>query len=337
MANRRWNIGILLLLAIFLAVLLQFFVASQNIRKLVLPSETGSGKEETKRQIVLISQEIDNPFWRSVEQGAREAASQFGMELQYTGPYRINPEEQVKLLQKAIAARADAIIVQGIGDAGQQQAIAEADLLGIPIIAVDTDEPSSSRLSFIGTDNIAAGQETGKLIIRHSDGEPGVIGVLLGSDLAASQQLRLEGLRSVIKEHPQLTVAEVRASDISRLQAEQQAEEMLRMHPEMNYMVGFSSLDGIGIAQAVKRLKPGAVTIYAFDDLEETLTGIQQGSIHATMVQQPFRMGYEAIAQLDRHFKGRKVHEQILTPIQLIDQKKTTSSSVSGQSSGGSR
>lgn len=54
-------------------VLVQFYLSTERIRGLVTPLEA-SEEDHTKLQIALISQELDNPFWRSVEQGALEAA-----------------------------------------------------------------------------------------------------------------------------------------------------------------------------------------------------------------------------------------------------------------------
>ncbi len=322
MANRkRWNIGVLLLLIIFAYVLVQFYLSTERIRGLVTPLEA-SGKEHAKLQIALISQELDNPFWRSVEQGALRAAGQYGMELQYMGPFRINAEEQMKLLEKAIASKMDGIILQGIGTEQDKALIEKANKLGIPVITVDTDEPGSKRLAYVGTNNAYAGQEMGRLIANSDKTEPsGVIGVLVGSKEAANQRLRLEGFQSVIAAKKGLTIAEVRASNISRLQAAQQAEQMLKDHPEITYMVGFSSLDGIGMAEAVARVKPGGVTIFAFDDLEDTIAAIKKKQIEASIVQQPSQMGYEAMSLLNQYFQGEAVSSQQYTPISVVTEK----------------
>lgn len=136
-----------------------------------------------------------------------------------------------------------------------------------------------------------------------------------------NQRLRLQGFEKIINASPQLTIAEVRSSNISLLQASQQAEELLRSHPDIAYMIGFSALDGIGIAEAVERLKLDHVQIYAFDDLEDTIEALKQGKISASIVQQPYAMGYEAVSLLNSHFNGLSAAEQQYTPVSVIDQK----------------
>lgn len=306
MSNRRWSISLLALTVIFLCLLLQFLFSTLRIRELVKPPSEASNT--APRHIVLISQELDNPYWRSVEQGARAAAQQNSWELEYTGSFRINPAEQTKLLEKAIAAKADAILVQGLGDPQYRQWIDKAMDQGIAVLTVDTDEPDSKRLSYVGTDNEEAGRQMGELIAQKI-GKTGSIGVLVGST-ADSQRLRLQGLQEAIQLYPDLTITEVRTSNISRLQAEQQATELLTKHPQIQIMAGLSALDGIGIMKATERTGRPTLNIFAFDDLQETVDGIRQCKITSSIVQQPYQIGYDAIKLLEQHWSGQAPEKQ---------------------------
>ncbi|WP_199617588.1 substrate-binding domain-containing protein [Paenibacillus alkalitolerans] len=303
MSNRKWTFSIVLLFLLFAWLLLQFTGSVLQIRKLVVPLQAESAAGADTAHIVLISQELDNPFWRFIEQGAREAAAGFGMELEYTGPARINPAEQIKNLDKAIAAKADAIIVQGINDPEYRRLIDKAAGLGIPVVTVDTDEPDSRRLAYVGTDNLGAGRQMGELVAEAS-GKQGSIGVLISHEKAENQRLRLDGFRSVIDRYPGLEIVEAASSDISRLQAAQRAQNMLSRHPQIQYMVGFSSLDGLGIIEAAQRVRPAGVRIFGFDDLPETVKAVQACRIEATIVQRPVEMGFKAVQLLNGYFQG---------------------------------
>ncbi|QYR22865.1 substrate-binding domain-containing protein [Paenibacillus sp. sptzw28] len=318
MSNRKWYLGLLILFVIFAGLLLQFFFSSLRIRELVHSLEPDPG-EEAGRHIVLISQELDNPFWRSVEQGALEASRKYKFDLQYDGPLRINASEQIKLLAKAIAAKADAVLVQGINDPQYRELINKAVSMGIPVITVDTDEPGSRRLSYVGTDNLEAGKQMGKLVAKAAAGSPGGIGVLVGSKQAANQQLRLEGFRSVISHYPKLNVVSVRASNISLLQASGEAEDMLNKEKQIRYLIGFSTLDGVGLMEAAARMHRQDVRIFAFDDLPETIEGIRHDKIKSTIVQQPREMGYKAVSLLSYYFQGKPLQPENYTSTKVLD------------------
>lgn len=327
MSSRSWNIAIIILFTLFACLLLQFVFSTLRLRELANP-DPDPGNGNPPPHIVLIAQEIDNPYWRTVEQGAREAAGKYRMNVEYTGPIRINPEEQIRLLEKAIAAKADAILVQGMNDPRQRELIGQAADLGIPVVTVDADEPGSRRLSYIGTDNVNAGKTMGELVAKAAGGR-GSIGVLIASGKSYSQQLRLIGFREVIGRYPGLRVAGVRASENSRLQGAQQAEELFAEHSEVRYMIGFSALDGLGILEAANRLRPGGLHIFAFDDLAETKEAVRQCRIMSTIVQQPREMGYGAISLLHDYYQGKKPKPQNFTQMDIF-----TSSKAAGGSGG---
>ncbi len=305
MFNRKWTFTIVFIFILFAWLTGQFIISLMNLHRLVEPLRVNpsSPNAPESRRVVLIAQERDNYFWRAIERGAREAAEQNGMELAYMGPDRINPEEQIKLLDKAILVKPDGILVQGLNDPRYGELIDRAAGQGIPVITVDTDEPGAERLAYVGTDNEAAGKQMGRLVMEAS-GQQGSIGVLIGNAQAENQKLRLAGFRSAISRYSGFKIIEVASSEISRLQAAQTAEAMLLNHPEIRYMVGFSSMDGPGIVEASERIGKGELRIFAFDDPSETLEAFQNGDISAVVVQQPVEMGKKAIGLLGDYFEG---------------------------------
>ncbi|HEY2971248.1 MAG TPA: substrate-binding domain-containing protein [Pyrinomonadaceae bacterium] len=67
------------------------------------------------------------------------------------------------------------------------------------------------------------------------------------------------------------------------------------------------SYNGPAILNAVKEAnKTGQVKIIAFDEEDETLAGVKQGAIFATVVQQPHEFGYQAIKLMYQYLKGDK-------------------------------
>ncbi|HZG84084.1 substrate-binding domain-containing protein [Paenibacillus sp.] len=310
-----WNIGLAALLLALAACLAQVAETARSVRDLV--GVRGEGESVGAPRAVLVSQEADNPFWRAVERGAREAAAQGGWLLEYAGPRRIDPEEQLRLLDKAIASGADAILVQGIGDERFRRLIDDAVRRGIVVITVDTDEPGSARQAYVGSNNEQAGETVGLLVAEASRGR-GAVGVLIGDERAPNQIQRLEGFRRAIARYPGLAIADVAASSISRLRAAAEAERMLREHPEIGFMVGFSSLDGIGIGDAAERAGLPLPNIYAFDDVPETMAGIAGCRIAATIQQQPARMGELAMELARQGAAGQPLPEYNYTAADVV-------------------
>ncbi|UVI30174.1 substrate-binding domain-containing protein [Paenibacillus spongiae] len=321
MSKRNWAPGLiaLLLVCCYVLVLVKFFSSTLAIDRLVRQIEPGKAEAATLKHVVLIAQELDNPFWRMVEQGASEAAGQLGMRIDYMGPIRINPSEQMTLLAKSIAARPDAIVLQGISDPDYDRLINQAAEQGIPVIAVDADEPGSRRLAYVGTDNREAGRRMGELVVKGAGGN-GRIGVIIGSERADNQRHRLEGFRSVIAMTPGYEIMDVRSSNISRIQAAQQAEAMLHEHKRIGTIVGFSALDAPGILEGIRASGHTDVRVFGFDEVEETRRGLTEGEIQAAIVQQPCEMGAKSVHLLAQYFKGRTtLPERHYIPIHIVD------------------
>jgi ribose transport system substrate-binding protein len=74
------------------------------------------------------------------------------------------------------------------------------------------------------------------------------------------------------------------------------AEAVLARHPDINCLVGLWAYNPPALLQAVKEAnKLGQVHIVAFDENEETLQGIKDGHIVGTVVQDPYKFGYESM------------------------------------------
>jgi ribose transport system substrate-binding protein len=319
-SNKTWTWGLLSIFLVFCYFLFQFLSSTLKIDDLVRQMEQSKAADKPIKHVVLIAQELDNPFWRTVEKGAKEAAVQLGMKIDYMGPIRINPSEQTNLLEKSIAARPDAILVQGIKEQKYDLLISKAIDQGIPVITVDADEPGSRRLAYVGTDNREAGKRMGELVVKDA-GAKGHIGVIIGSELADNQQLRLEGFRSVILNTPGFEIVAVRSSNISRIQAARQTEAILNQYASIQTIVGFSSLDAAGIVEGIKATNRADVRVFGFDDLEETKQGIAHGAIVASVVQQPKEIGSKSVYLLEEFFRGQSFPVKHFTTTDILDGK----------------
>ena len=247
---------------------------------------------------VLVPEELDNEYWRVVEKGAKAAAKEYGVILEYVGPKQANIDDHLKTIEMSAASKVDGIMTQGLSDNQFTPLINRIVASGIPVITVDTDTANSKRMAYIGTDNYYSGYMAGKALITDTRGKANVA-IITGSFYANHQQQRVKGFQDAVKSEKGIHIVDVVESEISRVRAAEKAYQILKNHPEVNAFYGTSALDGIGIAQVVdKFFKPGRVYIIGFDTLPETLDYIRKGTINATVVQEPYQMGYEAVKMM---------------------------------------
>jgi ribose transport system substrate-binding protein len=83
------------------------------------------------------------------------------------------------------------------------------------------------------------------------------------------------------------------------------------------------SYNGPAILSAVREAnKVDKIKIVAFDEEDETLNGVKDGAIYATVVQQPFEFGYQSMALMAKVLNGDKsqipASKQIFVPTLAI-------------------
>lgn len=328
--HRKWLAAMAIVLCALGFVLYEFITAAtQNVD--LVRSMMKESDYSVSKHVILISQERNTPYWQTLEQGAAKTASELNIGMEYWAPYRLNPEEQQNLLAKAIAARPDAILLQGLKTGEYDSLIREAGEAGIAVVAVDSDAPASGRLAYVGTDNLAAGKLLGELVVQ-AGGAPRSIGIIIGSSQADNQQLRLQGFKSVIEAADGYTITAMGESNISRIEAARQTADLLAKHPGIDTMVGLSGLDAPGIAEGLKVAGRTDVRVYGFDDLDATRAGIAEGTIVSTVVQQPAAIGEEAVRLLNRYFQRQKVPDISYTAITILDKTGQRESGAQGAS-----
>lgn len=249
---------------------------------------------------VLIPEEKGSEYWSLVRDGAMEMAKQHNAYLEYIGGAQTNQDEQLRTLDKAIDAKVDGILTQGIKGERFKQLVHLAREKGIPVVTVDADNPESERNAYVGTDNIRAGYLAGEAFVSRTKGKQRVA-IIIGRSESPNQQRRMEGFQQAIKGEERIKVVTIEESNISKVGAAQTTYQALKAHSEINAFFGTNVLAGIGISQAVTQVNmdedPYIVT---FDTLPKTLNLMENGMIDATIVQQPYNMGKRGIELLLR-------------------------------------
>ncbi|CAH0346476.1 sugar-binding protein [Bacillus sp. CECT 9360] len=279
---------------------------------------------------VLISEEIDNEYWRLIEKGARDAAKKYNVYLEYLGPKQAENNEQLKFMDQSIVGKVDGMIVQGVVNPDFKQLANKAFERGISVVTVDSDVADSERRAYVGSDNYQAGVMAGNALINDTQGKQ-YVGIVTGRLDALNQQLRINGFRDAIEQENRIELVDIKVSNITKSGALQAAYDLLREHPHLTAFYGTSALDGSGIAQVVNQfqLKPKPYII-GFDILPQTLMLLESGYIDATIAQFPYEMGFQSVEALIRIKKGEKSETLQYTQTMVIHRDNIQKASLEG-------
>ena len=261
-------------------------------------------------------------FWTIARAGCDKAAEELpNVQLEFKIPGDGSAATQRRIVDDLLAKGVDGIAISPIDPANQTLFLNEAAKQTL-LITHDSDAPKSGRACYVGTDNVAAGRQAGDLI-KKALPQGGKIMVFVGTLGAQNARDRFAGIKESLKDS-NVQIIDVRTDDTDPVRAKSNALDTIVKYPDVACLVGLWSYNGPAIFNAVKESgKVGQIKIVCFDEDEETLAGVREGAIFATVVQQPYEFGYQAIHLMDKVLNGDKsvipANQQIIVPTLAID------------------
>jgi ribose transport system substrate-binding protein len=290
MSQQRFALAVLALLALVAAAWYRSQVFTEA------PAKTVS-------QLVLVTGGT-NPYWQLLGSGAQAACKDLGVKVQVKTPDKDEDvASQVALLLEMNPDAMDGVAISPL-DAEKETRMINRLAEKTFVVTVDSDAPLSNRLSYVGASNLDAGRKCAQMV-KEALPEGGKLAVLLANLTKDNVLERKRGLEETLAQ-PQNgddspsyeVVAElIDEGDLER--CENQIKQVLADHADLAGIVGLNAYHGPALMKVLKddeRLK--ALKLITFDNEEETLAGIEAGSIFATIAQDPYQYGYEAMRVL---------------------------------------
>lgn len=273
------------------------------------PSGTSSEpKSDSKPTYVFLPKSLNNPYWVDARKGMEDAADKLGVTAKFLGPDTDDAAAQVAIFDSILATKPAGIAISPNDPASVLDNIAKATAAGIPIIAWDGPVPNSDVLGYIGTDNVAAGEQAGEALAK-SIGNKGKVAVIIGSLSAVNLKQRLDGVKKALAKYPDIKLVATEVSKESVATAQSSAETILQANPDLAGFVGIGGSDLPGIAGALKSAnKCGTVKSVGFDVVPQGIEGMKGGCVDALISQKPFGMTAQALQILvDFHNETSKL------------------------------
>lgn len=267
-------------------------------------TDSGSATDAGKASKVHVAFVTNNTaeFWRTAKAGVKAAETDLGVTCDFRMPDDGSPAKQQQIVQDLIAAGVDGIAISPIDPANMNDLLNEA-AAALPLICHDSDAADSNRRCFIGTDNFAAGRTVGKLA-KEATPDGGKVMIFVGRLDAPSGGQRVDGVRAEL-EGSNLEIVDVRTDLVDSARAKQNAEDAISKYPDLKCMIGIWAYNPPAILSALRGAgKIGEVTVIGFDEDGDTLQGIKDGEVYATVVQDPFQFGYQSVKMLTAIAKG---------------------------------
>jgi ribose transport system substrate-binding protein len=281
---------------------------------------TGACNSSKKRRIAVVPKATSHIFWLTVQSGAEAAGQKLGVDVIWNGPpAETEYDRQMQIVDSMIAQHVDGLAVAAAERNALNRSLDRAAQLGIPVTVFDSGVDSTNYMTFLATDNYEAGKMGARELARLV-GAKGTVAMVMHAPGSASTMDRERGFDDVMKaEFPQINVVARQFGMSDRSKAMGAAENILTAHPDLNGIFASSEPSSIGASLALKsRGLSGKVKFVSFDSSDSLIEDLKGGTIDAMVVQDPFKMGFEAVKTLVDKLNGATPPKRIDLPARVV-------------------
>jgi ribose transport system substrate-binding protein len=276
--------------------------------------------------IPVIVKDTTSFYWQIVLAGARKAGKDLGVTVPELGAQsEADINGQISILENAVAGKPAAIVISPTQKAALGKPIDEA-AKSVKIIGIDSAADSKAFTSFLTTDNVQGGRiaadgmaEAITAKYGKAEGEVAIINNLPG---VGSLDQRDQGFKEQIAaKYPGLKLVALKVSDGTANGGLNITTDLLTAFPNLRGIFADNLIQAQGAIQAVAESKAqDKVKLVGFDSDDKLVKALSDGVLAATVVQDPFRMGYDGVKTALAASKGEKVEAFVDTGANLITQ-----------------
>ncbi len=262
------------------------------------------------------------PFFDDCNTGAQAAADAAGVGYQWVVPQNTQGATQVKIMEDLIARHVSGIAISVNEPKSVEGVIKQAIDAGIKVVTFDSDSAGSARSLYIGTINKQAGVTMGNSMAEKLGGK-GKVAIITGQLGASNLNERIDGVKEALAAFPDIQIVATEGTEDDLAKAVSVTEAILRGNPDLAGIFGMSQVGGPAVAKVMAQQefadRKGAVAVFAFDDLPDTIQGVKDSYINGIMVQRPVTMGKLAVEQLVSQIKGEAAGGNIDTGVTVVN------------------
>jgi ribose transport system substrate-binding protein len=285
----------------------------------VLASQPGC-RRASQKIIGVIPKATSHLFFVSVHAGVAQAARDLHVNVLWNGPNNeTDYTRQIEIVDAMVARRVDALAISATEEQALVAPLERAIRSGIPVTVFDSAVAIDDYVSFVATDNSAAGS-TAARTLAGLVGATGDVGMVMQKPGGTSTVLRERAFEETMaKEFPgvRIMARQFGMADAARSRAA--AENILTAHPNLAGLFASSEAASIGAIQAARsRGLSGKIKLVTFDFSQTHVEALKDGTVDVMLVQDPFRIGYEAVKSLAEKLSGGTPARRLDLPVRRI-------------------
>ena len=256
---------------------------------------------------------LNNPFFVTLTEGARKAATENNVELVVVDAGD-DAAKQTSDIEDLVSRNVGVLIVNPVDSDAVAPAVKSAMSQGIKVIAVDRGVNGVDVDCQIASDNVA-GARMATEYLMDLVGEGAKVAELQGVPGASATIDRGAGFHQVADQS--LQVAASQTANFNRAEGMTVMENLLQSDGTIKGVFAHNDEMALGAVEAVAASGKD-IKIVGFDATDDAQKAVKDGKMAATVAQKPDKMGETAIGTAVKIMAGETVEKSIPVEVELI-------------------
>lgn len=258
---------------------------------------------------------LNNPFFVALRDGAQRAADEAGAELVISDAQN-DAASQQSAVQNFLTQQVDAIAINPVDSDAAAAAVRPANQENVPVVAVDRAVNGAEVASTVASDNVEGGRLAAEAL-ADAVGQGKVV-VLQGIPGTSASRDRGRGFSEGITQFGDIEVVAQQPADFDRAEALNVMTNLLQAHPDIKGVFAENDEMALGAIQALGDRAGSDVAVVGFDGTPEALEAVRDGTMSATVAQQPAELGKTAVQTAIKAADGGSVQQNIQVPVKVV-------------------
>jgi len=283
---------------------------------------------------------VNDPFYITMQRGAKQAADLMGVNLITQIPETWNATVQTPIIDAVVARKdIDFMFLAPVDTQAMVQPLKRVTDAGVPLLTVDTfigtgeygkpNDTAGFPLSYIGSDNVQGGRIAAEALAKALGGKGKVYVQNVKPGISTTDQ-RQQGFTEGIKEFPGMTLVGVDFNDDDASKGQAQTAAVLQRETDLGGIFGTNVFSAQAAANAVKNAGlSGKVKVVAFDATSFAIEMLKAGTVDLVIAQKPAEMGFMAVEMGMAYLAGyTDIPKRIATGYAVIDKTNMTDPNI---------
>jgi len=272
------------ILSLLVMATLTFTGCSQSTKTTApAASDTPAGQTAKAKDLTIgmSFQEMDNPYFITMNEAVKEAATQVGAKLIVTDA-KHDVNKQTSDIEDMIQKGVKILLLNPTDSKGIETAVVEAKKAGVVVVCIDA-QANGPIDSFVGSKNYDAGLQAGKQMAKDLNGK-GKVAILNGIPVVPILE-RVKGFQDAMKDYPDIKVVDNQNGEQERSKAMTVTENMMQTTPDLNAIFSVNDTGALGSVAAIQSASKD-IGVYSVDGAPEAVKAIVEGKIFKCTVAQ---------------------------------------------------